>query len=311
MRSNEVESSYELILALNSQNTQAVSKPKMHSPFIHCKTSLLKNTIFKRNHNHSIAFEPEALEAFNKIEMIKQIMLLNTVIILVSCGSESSQSDKNDIPNNSNSAIKTQTNSVDNSTHAADSDKQFKSEFSIHDLFKNESSDVVNALASEDFELVIKKITHYKNSPDLNLTETQKANFRYMHIYAFAGLVYQKKKTHEDLKSLLEEYKGQNIIARRLPVTKGIAMPFNQMQVEQENKDTIEITCANNDGFNIHCMVKARLIEEINLNEHIGKQAYLCGKLESFVLSDKTVFSWIMSITLSDGFVRILEDEFN
>ena len=242
---------------------------------------------------------------------MKEGILFSLLWVLFACNCQSDSSSETD------SIRRIDTTSIqvlDSSKTTIEQKEEVKdliSVFSINDLFKNESSDVVNTLALENFELVIKKINHYRNSKEIELSPTQKANFRFMHLYAFAGLVSQKKKTHEEMGKLLEKYIGKDIVARRYTVTKGVAMPFNQVQVEQEKKDTVEIICANNNGINIHCLVYAGMIEEINLEDNIGKQAYLCGKLERFILSDKTVVSWIASIKLSNGFVRILENEMN
>ena len=90
----------------------------------------------------------------------------------------------------------------------------------------------------------------------------------------------------------------------------------NQTEIEkltaklQEKTDTIELTCANNAGFNIHCFVRAQMDEDTELEQHIGKRAYLCGKLADFSVSEDNVYSWISDLTLSEGFIRILEDEF-
>lgn len=185
----------------------------------------------------------------------------------------------------------------------------FASTFSIRDLFTNQTSDVVNALVQEDFESAIKKIKHYWPDDSL-LTETQKANFRYIHIYAMAGLIAQKKKVHSDLEKVLDAYKGKFIITQHLEITQGNKMPFNQIQVEQDRPDTIEITCANNKGFNIHCFVRAGLVEKFDLTNHVGKRAYVCGRLAEYKLSHQDVYSWISDLRLSEGFIKILEDEF-
>lgn len=181
--------------------------------------------------------------------------------------------------------------------------------FSAQDLFKNQNSDVVHAIAQEDFESAIKKIKYYWTDNASPLMETQKAHLRYMHIYAMAGLVTQKKKIHSDLEKVLHQYTDEFIITQHLEITQGHNMPFNQIQVEQENQDTVKITCTNNDGFNIHCFIHVGLSEPFDLTKYVGKQAYLGGRLNAFKLSHKDVYSWISDLKLSEGFIKILEDE--
>lgn len=182
--------------------------------------------------------------------------------------------------------------------------------FSVQDLFKKENSDVVNAIAEENFASAVKKAEQYLSDTKRVLSETQRANLKYMHIYAFAGLVIQKKRSHHDLNTLLDTYKDQYLITQHLEITKGNQMPFNQIRVEQEKKQTIEVTCANDAGVNIHCFVHVKMKEDFDLTKHIGKQGYLCGKLSQYKLSGNDVFSWIADLDLKEGSIKILEDEF-
>ena len=87
-------------------------------------------------------------------------------------------------------------------------------------------------------------------------------------------------------------------------------MPFNQIQVEQDIPDTIQISCANNQGFNIHCFVSLGLTKKVDLEQHIGERAYLCGKLTHYDISNEDINSWITALKLSDGFIRFLKEEF-
>ena len=229
------------------------------------------------------------------------------LILLASCGSKNNDSNKSEAQVSTDSLTKDHS---DSTNPAIEEPHSFESNFSVHDLFKTQNSDVVNAIAQEDFESAIKKIKHYWYDNESLLSETQKANFKYMHIYAMAGLVSQKKKSHSDLEKVLETYKDEFIITQHLEITQGNKMPFNQIQVEQEKQDTIKITCANNDGFNIHCFVNVGLVEKFDLTKHVRKRAYLCGRLVEYKLSNKDVYSWISNLELSDGFIKILEDEF-
>lgn len=194
---------------------------------------------------------------------------------------------------------------------AAPSPKEgFEAQFVMADLFKNENSDVVNTIVDEDFALAVKKSQHYLEDPQGKLTETQKANLRYMHIYALAGLVAAGKKTHSDIDQVLAGYRGQALVVQRLTVTEGISMPFNQIRVEQEQAHAIEVTCANDEGFNIHCFVRTAMKADVDLKKHVGQQAYLCGTLVEYKVSDNSVVSWITDFKLEGGFLKFLEDEF-
>ena len=229
------------------------------------------------------------------------------VLMMMSCGSNNNVSVKSKEKESSGKMINADDNTI---TSVVENPQSFESIFSVHDLFKNQNSDVVNTIAQEDFELAIKKIKYYWPDNDSLLTETQMANLRFMHIYAMAGLVIQKKKKHSDLKIVLEMYKSEFIISKFLEITQGNKMPFNQVQVEQKKEDTIKIVCANNNRFNIHCIVYTGLLEKFNLTKHVGNQAYLCGRLVEYHLSHEDVNSWISELELSEGFVKILEDEF-
>ena len=229
------------------------------------------------------------------------------VILFSSCGSQNNDSNKSEEQVSTDSLTREHSDSTEPAIYEP---QPFESIFSLHDLFKNQNSDVVNAIAQEDYDSAIKKIKYYWPDNDSLMTETQKANLRYIHIYAMAGLVTQKKKKHSDLKRVLDTYKGEFIITQHLEITQGNKIPFNQLQVEQEKEDTIKITCANNDGFNIHCFVNVGLLEKFDLTSHVGKRAYLCGKLCEYELSNNDVYSWISNLKLSEGFIKILEDEF-
>ena len=228
---------------------------------------------------------------------IQSLLSLMTVLLLLSCSSEKKSAIDNANPDLADSTT------IDKSIITDDI-------FAVQDLFKPENSDVVNTIAQENFELAVEKARTYLSDDQLKLTEIQKANLRYMHIYALAGLVTQNKKTHADMEELLSKYKGADIITQHLEITKGNRMPFNQIQVEQDKEGEISVTCANNDGFNIHCFVRVEMKETIDLKQHIGKSAYLCGTLKDFKLSDERVVSWIVDMNLSDGEIKILEDEF-
>lgn len=229
------------------------------------------------------------------------------VLLMMSCGSKNNDSNKSEYQVSTDSLTNER---PDSNKKAIEEPQSFESTFSVHDLFKNQNSDVVNAIAQEDFESAIKKIKYYWPDNDSLMTETQKANLRYMHIYAMAGLVTQKKRNHSDLQKVLDTYNGEFIVTQHLEITQGNKMPFNQVQVEQEKQDTIKITCANNDGFNIHCFVSVGLLENFDLTKHVGKRAYICGRLVEYKLSNKDVYSWIADLKLSEGFIKILEDEF-
>ncbi|MCB9235574.1 MAG: hypothetical protein H6581_28215 [Bacteroidia bacterium] len=201
------------------------------------------------------------------------------------------------------------TSLVDTSGPKIPQEPDFEAAFQVHDLFKNESSDVVNTIGTEDFALALQKIDHYRSDPNLQLSPTQEASFRFMQIYALAGLVTQGKKTHGDLKKVLDACVGKEIITHHYEVTQGNLMPFNQVRVEQDVPGKVQITCANNEGFNIHCFVRAEMKREFPLEPQVGKRAYLAGKLKSYKLSEPTVVSWIADLELEEGFVKILEDE--
>ena len=186
----------------------------------------------------------------------------------------------------------------------------FEQQFSVFDLFKPNNGDIVNTLAQEKFELALKKIKHYRSQKAAALSETQKANIRFMHIYALAGLVSEKKKTHQDLSKLLDSYKNKDLIVQHFPITTGSPMSFNQIRVEQDKKDTIELSCVNQAGINIHCFVRAEVKGNLDLKKSVGKSAYLCGKLKDYKVSPSKVFSWICDLKLSEGFIKILEDEY-
>ncbi len=214
------------------------------------------------------------------------------------------------------------TNTADDSVHTqagADTTAQrgstretqgFEAQFVMSDLFLNENSDVVNTIVDENFALAVKKCQQYLTDPKGKLSETQKANLRYMHIYAFAGLVAAGKKSHEDMSSLLVGYSGQALVVQLLTVTEGVSMPFNQIRVEQEKAHTIEVTCANDAGINIHCFARIAMKTDVDLKKRVGQQGYLSGTLKEYKVSDKEVVSWIADLQLQDGFVRFLEDEF-
>ncbi|MBN2682086.1 MAG: hypothetical protein JXR58_06225 [Bacteroidales bacterium] len=229
-------------------------------------------------------------------KIIAALLALN---MLFSCSSS----------NRENGSEKSQEDTIPSQKLEADFLAGNKFDFTVKDLFKNENSDIVNPIAVEDFELALKKIDHYWTKDSTALTETQKASMRYMKIYAFAGLVYQGKKTHEEMKNLVESFENQFLITQHLEITEGNDMPFNQIQVEQENDSIIGISCANNDGVNIHCFVNVS-IGNYDLLPNVGKRAYLGGKLSSFEVSDDEVFSWIIGLKLTEGFIKFLEDEF-
>lgn len=233
------------------------------------------------------------------MKIIVVIAVIFVFNILFSCSS-------NKIENDSE---KTHKDNIQSKNLKADSLGDSEFDFNVRDLFKIENSDIVNAMASEDFELVLKKIDYYWTKDSASLTETQKASMRYMRIYAFAGLVYQGKKTHDEMKDLVKSFENQFLITQHLEITKGNGMPFNQIQVEQENDSIIGISCANSDGVNIHCFVNVN-IENYDLLPNVGKRAYIGGKLTSYQVSDDEVFSWIVGMNLSEGFIKILEDEF-
>jgi hypothetical protein len=186
----------------------------------------------------------------------------------------------------------------------------FQSTFNIHDLFLPGNTDVVNTIANQNYSEAAKKAEGYLQDSRGRLTETQKANLRYMHVYALAGLVTQRKKTHEDVGKVLKSYEGLSLITQHLEITQGNAMPFNQIQEEQDDTDTLTITCANDAGVNIHCFVRAGLKERVDLKGLVGKRAFVCGRLAGFKLSDRDVVSWIMDLRLRDGFIKVLEDGF-
>ena len=182
--------------------------------------------------------------------------------------------------------------------------------FDIHDLFKPENSDVVNLLADENYAEAAQKATKFINATDKGLTETQLANLRYMHLYATGGLATTGKKKHKDVEALLQEYQGKLLITQHLPVTSGPGQPFNQVKVEQDSPDTLSVSCANNKGYNIICFVRVVMKARPKLSEHLGKEAYLMGRLDSFKVSNQSINSWIFDMTLADGELHILEDEF-
>ncbi len=210
---------------------------------------------------------------------------------------------------NSESNKKTDTSEVNKAKTTQNSiSEDLEGKFQVQDLFENEISDVINALAMEDFSLALKKTE--KCLSDKNISETQKAALRYMHIYSVAGLVTEKKMTHDDLNKILTSYKGQYLITQNLEITKGISMPFNQLQVEKINGKKLEATCSNNAGVNIHCFINVNMKNALNLDKQLGKHGYICGKLKTFKTSENDVFSWICEIELDEGFVKILEDEY-
>lgn len=183
-------------------------------------------------------------------------------------------------------------------------------EFDIHDLFKPENSEVVNLLAEENYAGAAQKSNQFLDATDKALTETQLANLRYMHLYATAGLATIGKKKHADVEGLLKEYQGKLLITQHLPVTSGPGQPFNQVKVEQDSPDTLSVTCANDQGFNIICFVRVAMKARPKLSAHLGKEAYFMGRLDTFKVSDQSINSWIFDMTLAEGELHILEDEF-
>lgn len=180
----------------------------------------------------------------------------------------------------------------------------------IHDLFKSENSDVVNALADENYALAEKKAQKHLSSSNAGLTPAQLSNLRYMHLYAMSGLATMGKKRHADVRALLEKYQGQSLITQHLPVTDQPGQPFNQIRVEQDSPDTVSVTCSNAQGFNIICFVRVGMKKRPDLKGLVGKRAYLMGNLESFKVSDQSINSWIFDMTLGAGELHVLGDDF-
>ncbi len=82
------------------------------------------------------------------------LIWLFMIILLMSCGTKKNDTNKSDEHVNTDSLTNVHSDSIKPSIEEPQS---FESTFSVHDLFENQNSDVVNTIAQEDFELAIKK----------------------------------------------------------------------------------------------------------------------------------------------------------
>ena len=228
------------------------------------------------------------------------VLLISLTLLAVSCTENTktgSEQKADSLQTATDTKDTTQTNTEQENTEG----------FKVHDLFTSESNDVINTIAEEDYDGTLSKIAKYREG---QLTATQQAAFKYIELYATSGLISKGKKKKSDLKTLLEKYSGHWLITQNLVITPGGGMPFNQIELNQEEPMTISVSLANNDGFNILFFVHVHMKETFDLSPHLGKRGYLIGNLSEFKLSDGDINSWIAELHLSDGEVRILEDEF-
>ncbi|GEM_PF-3776057 len=222
---------------------------------------------------------------------------------LLACTSPENQSSEQ--PDSKNDTIKHEGNAEE-----SDEDIEGTPWFQLQDLFKSENSDVVNTIAMGNFDLAVQKANQYLNDPKLQLTATQQANLRYMHIFAMAGLVADGKRTNNDLEMVMNQYKDLHLITQHLPITKGNAMPFNQIQIEKMKRTSLDVTVTDNEGLTIHSFLRIELNNPFELNEHIGERAYISGILSATELSSPDILSWISGLTLKDAEIHILENDF-
>lgn len=260
--------------------------------------NLIFNLSFVQIKTHCITF----------VNMKHQIKILFLLVVIDGCNSSQTNSTDPALQNDSASGKPLVDSAKPDTQTVADvpfTDKTFV----LNDLFLPQNSDVVNSLADENYKLAANKAEKYLAGGKVSLTETQLAGMRYMYIYSLCALVIQKNKSRDDLRTILDSYKGKGIITQHLPITEGIGTPFNQIQVEQVKKGTIRVTCTDNAGLHIHCFVSAELTVPFDLKKNLGKRAYLCGTLSEYWISAGDINSWVADLKLKNGFVKILERE--
>lgn len=130
----------------------------------------------------------------------------------------------------------------------------------------------------------------------------------YVNIISAAGLVSQKKLTHDQLLGIAEKFKGQKISSLPAFCADSNRIAFRTFCFHTDGQGQhITFTSCNNDATSIFVFEKYLLAQTAAPADFIGKQVIATGILDTVAINENRSTIWIARMTVRDTELRTVE----
>jgi hypothetical protein len=163
---------------------------------------------------------------------------------------------------------------------------------------------MVNALDKEDWSEAFRFSTSLLEQIKTEDKDKRLARLRYIHLYAAAGKVLDRKMSYDDLETLVKPFVGKEIVFPYRPVTEDCSRgSLNFICSKSDNKKSLLVPGTNKNGTTILVFEYYKFKDDPKLSRYVGKSIAFSGKVTSIVPNPNRSNLIILRIYVDDATV--------